>query len=86
MAETLFKNKFETRSAGLHGGKEVTSADLAWADVIAVMEEEHRMELVKRFPRECMMKRLLTLDVPDYLSSAQLAEVLQRKMRDLLES
>lgn len=85
VAEVLFKDKFETRSAGLHGGKEVTAADLNWADVIAVMEEEHRLELVKIFPEECKSKRVLTLDIPDYLSSAELAEVLQRKVRDVLE-
>lgn len=84
MAETLFKGRFETRSAGLHGGKEITKEDLDWADVIAVMEEEHRLELVKRFPKECKKKKVVALDIPSDVVSARLHEVLERKMRDAL--
>ncbi len=85
VAEALFSGRFETRSAGLHGGKEVTKEDLAWADVIAVMEEEHRLELVKRFPMECKKKKVVSLDVVEGLPSNQLQELLERKLRDALK-
>ncbi len=64
-AEALFKESFETRSAGLFGGKLVSKDDLSWADIIAVMEEEQRHELVKRFPAECLQKRLVCLNISD---------------------
>jgi predicted protein tyrosine phosphatase len=64
-AETLFKNKFETKSAGLFNNKPVTDEQLSWADTIIVMEEEQRSEIAKRFPKIYLQKRILLLDIPD---------------------
>ena len=64
-AENLFKNKFETKSAGLYNNKPVTKRQLSWADTIIVMEESQRAEIAKRFPQEYMQKKILSLDIQD---------------------
>ncbi|MEK6939083.1 MAG: phosphotyrosine protein phosphatase [Nanoarchaeota archaeon] len=64
-AEELFKDRFETKSAGLYAQHPVTEQQLKWADVIMVMEEEQRHELSKRFPKVYLQKRIFNLDVPD---------------------
>ncbi len=80
-AEELFRNRFETKSAGLYGGRLVSKKELSWADMIVVMEPEQRIELVKRFPNECMQKRVICLDVPDVFQykDPELVEILERK-------
>lgn len=80
-AEMLFKDSFDVRSAGLFGGKIITKQDILWSDVVAVMEEEQRIELVKRFPNECMKKRVIDMNVSDYYSYGQqeLVEILTLK-------
>lgn len=86
-AERLFSNRFETRSRGLFGGVIVESSDMNWADAIAVMEPAQRIEIVKRFPKECLKKRLLCLNVPDVFSkdSPELIKILERKNEEFLE-
>ncbi len=81
-AEELFKDKFETRSAGLYNEKPVTKEQLEWADIIVVMEDEQRLELSKRFPRIYMKKKIISLNVPDTYSYGQseLKEILKMKM------
>jgi|TARA_B100001964_G_C14027577_1_gene506769 protein-tyrosine phosphatase len=64
-AETLFKNEFNTKSAGLYNKKPVTKKQLQWADTIIVMESHQRSEIAKRFPEQYMQKRILSLDIPD---------------------
>ena len=49
-AEELFKNKFNTQSAGLYNEKPVSKKQIKWADKIMVMEDEQRTELSKIFP------------------------------------
>jgi len=86
-AEHLFSDKFETRSRGLFGGAIITESDMSWADIIAVMEPEQRIELVKKFPAECLKKRLLCLNVPDTFSKDDpaLIELLEKKSEEFLE-
>ncbi len=64
-AEEMFRSSFNTKSAGLYNQKPVTQKQVAWADVIFVMEDEQRSELAKRFPEMYMQKRILSLDIPD---------------------
>ncbi len=64
-AEHIFKNKFNTKSAGLYNKKPVTEKQLSWSDVIIVMEDEQRSEIAKRFPKQYLQKRILSLDIPD---------------------
>lgn len=51
-AENLFRNKFETKSAGLYNEKPVTEKQIEWADKIMVMEDSQRSEISKRFPKQ----------------------------------
>lgn len=86
-AEEIFRKRFETRSAGLFNGKPVTRETIAWADIICVMEEEQRIELAKRFPKEYLKKRILSLDIPDTYSYGQpeLIMLLEKKVENFIE-
>lgn len=86
VAEQIFKEKFETKSAGLYNSKPVTAKQLTWADLIVVMEDNQRTELSKRFPEIYMQKQILTLDIPDIFNKhdPKLALLLERRMEELL--
>ena len=68
-AEALFATwpNVETDSAGLAPDAEVplSSEQIAWADIIFVMEKIHRNKLSKRFPRHLKGKRIVCLAIPD---------------------
>jgi predicted protein tyrosine phosphatase len=85
-AKKLFRDQFETQSAGLYNERPVTAKQLSWADVVVVMEEAQRSELGKRFPKEYMQKRIVSLNVPDVYKEGQTAlkEVLVKKVKGLL--
>jgi len=85
-AEELFKNKFETKSAGLYNEHPVTEKQLSWADVIIVMEEHQRKEIAKRFPQKYMQKRILSLNIPDvyHYNQPELIKSLKSKINMLL--
>lgn len=85
-AEEFFKDRFETKSAGLYNEKPVTEKELEWADLIVVMEDHQRTEISNRFPKEYMKKRILSLDIPDQYSHGQkeLIDILNIKMNSLL--
>ncbi len=84
-AEHLFAKKFETQSAGLFNEKPVSAKQLDWADIVIVMEDAQRSELAKRFPKEYMKKRIVSLGVPDVFQKDQpeLIQVLRSKMEVL---
>ncbi len=84
-AEEVFGGRFETKSAGLYNERPVSDKELAWTDLIVVMEEEQRIELAKRFPNKVLQKRIITLNVPDtfYYNQPELKELLESK-RDVL--
>lgn len=65
LAERLFQDKFNTKSAGLYNQKPLNQKQLSWADVVVVMEEEQRGEVEKRFPQLSVQKRILSFDIPD---------------------
>ena len=85
-AEELFQDTFTTRSAGLYNKHPITEEQLAWADVVVVMEDAQRSELAKRFPKQYLHKRIVSLDVPDVYSYNQpeLVEVLKLKVEETL--
>lgn len=64
-AEELFRDRFNTRSAGLYNEKPVTKKELDWADAIIVMEDQQRTEISKRFPEIYIKKKILSLNIPD---------------------
>ena len=86
-AEELFKDRFETKSAGLYNIRPVTEKQLAWADVIVVLEEEQISEIAKRFPKQYMQKRIISLGIPDvyHYNQPELVRVLEDKFKELLE-
>src|SRR3989338_2479867 len=81
-AEQLFKQRWNTKSAGLYNENPVTKQTLQWADIIIVMEDDQRKELGKRFPKIYLTKRILSLNVPDIYSCEQeeLKQLLDEKM------
>lgn len=71
-AEGVFRKKFNTKSAGLFNEAPVTEDQLAWADVVAVMEDFQLSELARRFPKMYLKKRIISLEIPDVYSYNQL--------------
>ena len=84
-AENIFKGKFKTKSAGLYNEKPVTAKQLSWADTVIVMDEEQRREVAKRFPKQYMQKRILSLDIPDifHYNQPELINMLKSKINGL---
>ncbi len=64
-AEEIFKDKFETKSAGLYNISPVTENQISWADKIVVMEDFQRSEIAKRFPKQYIKKQIISLEIPD---------------------
>ena len=68
-AADLFANYegVETDSAGLNNDAEVPlcAEQIAWADLILVMESAHKTRLNRKFKRELAGKRVAVLDIPD---------------------
>jgi predicted protein tyrosine phosphatase len=63
-AEEIFKERFETRSAGLYNNL-VTEQDLEWAEVVVVMSDEQRREIGKRFPKQYLKRRIVNFNIGD---------------------
>ena len=55
-------------------------------EVRRLMEEAQRSEIAKRFPRQYMLKRILSLDIPDiyYYNQPELIGILNSKMDELV--
>ena len=83
-AEQLFKGKFQTKSAGLYTKRPVTEKQLTWSDVVIVMEDEQRSEIAKRFTKQYLQKRILSLEIPDIykFNDSKLVKVLNKKVKD----
>ena len=68
-AEQIFSERtdIEVSSAGTNNDAEnaIDLDQVAWADVIVVMEKHHRNKLQKRYSSELKSKRLVVLDIPD---------------------
>ncbi len=84
-AEEIFSKEMETRSAGLYGGQVIMQEDIAWADIVFVMEDFQRSELARRFPDEYMQKRIVSLGVPDIYQYKQpeLVKLLRERVKSL---
>lgn len=68
-AEQLFSSwpGIETDSAGLGGDAAVplSPEQIAWADIIFVMEKAHKIRLSSKFGAHLNGKRVICLDIPD---------------------
>jgi predicted protein tyrosine phosphatase len=84
-AEELFKDRFETKSAGLYNERPVSREQIRWADLILVMEDAQRTEISKRFPDLYLKKHILSLDIPDnyYYNQPALIKILDEKVKQL---
>lgn len=79
-AAELFSDKFNTKFAGLFNNQ-VKDLDLEWADTVIVMEDSQRSELARRFPKQYMQKRILSIDIPDIYSYNQPELIAQLKSK-----
>ena len=85
-AENIFKDRFDVKSAGLFNSKPITEKQMSWADIVFVMEDVQRSELAKRFPKQYMKKRIISLDIPDIYryNQPELINILKIKINELL--
>jgi len=85
-AEEIFKSNFDTKSAGLYNKKPLNQKQLGWADLVVVMEDTQRAEIAKRFPKEYLKKKIISLDIPDYYHYGQkeLIKVLKERADKLV--
>src|SRR3989442_10870908 len=71
-AETLFRElqggvgRHEVRSVGTasHAARRITTRDLAWADVIAVMESRHLNAIRRHWPHH--VEKVMVLEILDF--------------------
>ncbi|MBD3355086.1 phosphotyrosine protein phosphatase [Candidatus Woesearchaeota archaeon] len=85
-AEELFKDRFDTKSAGLFNETPVNASELEWADKIIVMEDIQRSEIAKRFPKQYIQKQILCLNIPDiyHYNQPKLIKLLKSEISKLL--
>jgi len=86
-AAELFKDRYETKYAGVFSrDNPVTLELLEWADVVVTMEDEHRIEILRKFPKRA--KRIVTLHVSDVfgLNDPELKAILEPKLQEALGS
>jgi len=91
-AEQIFSSwpDVETDSAGLGGDATVplSSDQIAWANIIFVMEKAHRNRLSTKFRSFLNGKRIICLDIPDDYEYMQpeLIKLLEAKAGKFLRS
>jgi predicted protein tyrosine phosphatase len=80
--------RVDARSAGTSASARhpVSAADLAWADVVVVMEDKHRSRLLAAFRALLVHKPLHVLDIPDDypFMDPDLVELLRDPVAELL--
>ena len=86
-AERIFKDEYETRSAGIFNLTPVTKEELEWADIVMVMEESLRREIGLRFPDLYLKKKIISLDIPDHYRYMQqeLVDLLNKKVKRVMD-
>jgi lipopolysaccharide/colanic/teichoic acid biosynthesis glycosyltransferase/predicted protein tyrosine phosphatase len=93
MAEAIFnelqgrQGRHHAYSVGIssHAPRRLTTRDIAWADIVAVMENWQRQMIQTRWPGH--VAKVAVLDVSDHFMAGDvsLTEVLEPKVRALLE-
>lgn len=78
----------DTDSAGVGADADVplSPEQLAWAEIVFVMEKVHRSRLSKQFQRHLNGKRIVCLDIPDDYAYMQpeLVQLLEKKVAPFL--
>ena len=68
-AESIYKNNsdFCVKSAGTENSAriKINSKLLVWADLIFVMEKNHKEKLILNFPDETQNIKIIILEIPD---------------------
>ena len=69
-AEVLFKEEFETKSAGFYcedttQTNKINSNLMEWAEIIFVFEKDHLLQIKEQFPTVYSTKKIISLEVPD---------------------
>ena len=89
-AETLFRRQpgIQVRSGGTspRARHTVSAQDIAWADIIMVMENKHKRRLQAAFPAALTHKKIVVLDIADdyrYMD-AELVVLLQQSVAPYL--
>lgn len=91
LVNTEFSDKFQARSVGLYPlthSNEVTKYSLRWADLIIVMEHQHKADILERFPLFVKDKpEIIVLDVPnEYVrNDPKLRGLLKDKLKEILK-
>lgn len=89
-AEKVWRShpRLSVRSAGTspNARRHVSPEDIAWADVVFVMEEKHKSRLVAAYARLLEHKPIHVLDIPDEYKymDPELVEELQRSVGGIL--
>ena len=89
-AEALWRQSshYNVRSAGTSSKarKTIKAADIQWADIIFVMEKDHKARLRRNFSRWLKDKRVISLDIPDNYEfmAPELIQLLERKVSRIL--
>ncbi|HWZ94668.1 MAG TPA: protein tyrosine phosphatase [Opitutaceae bacterium] len=85
-AEYLYRNdpRLQARSAGTkaEARRRISESDIKWADVIFVMESEHKQWIVAQF-KGMKLPRIEILDIPD--DYQYMDPELQRELRALID-
>lgn len=89
-AEQIFsmRGDLDVMSAGINQGADypVTPEDLEWADMIVVMERQHRRKLQRAFGHHLRGRTLVCFDIPDdydFMDPALIALLHERMARHL---
>jgi predicted protein tyrosine phosphatase len=90
-AEEMFKGQegLSVRSAGTHplgDGKPLTRELVAWADMILVMEDEHRSYIAAHSPSGLPKVRVLGIQDEYSRKNPGLKRLLERKVRRILRA
>ncbi len=91
-AEQIFSRSpsLQVRSRGLSASavRRLTNSDIAWADVIFVMESEHKRQLLKRFRADIGDCPVHVLDIPDEyrFMDPELVELIESGVSAALDS
>lgn len=90
-AEAIYRNdpRLEVRSAGVRAGakRRLLPDDLEWANVVFVMEQEHKVVILESFS-EVKLPPVIVLDIPDSFRymDADLQEILRTSIEAELEA
>ncbi len=82
----LLPGAHESRSAGISQfcPRPVTGEDVGWADVVAVMEADHRAFIAERWPEATSKLRLLDVEDHYHRDDPALRALLESRLWDLL--